>query len=554
MGSNSASHFVLEKQKFTCGTTIILDECLKNIIDSYMIQDNYPFEHVTPYCTSVSTNVIDRNLMQIIFKDQLFNSLNSLYNAFIDNNYKHKKKVASKVPDQISYTIVNLYKSYYLLSSSKDHLEKINIDLIKKLKQQQNNSPTSQIKMSLATCSKCSQMEKSLTDLQKKYDEIHKDRDKMVVRYAGSEKSHIDAQRSIKSLEKKLHENISSRETYRKKNEQLQDRIIKLAGEINGKNSEITTLRNQIEHQKDKLNTKDLQLQWKENRLKHFTHSLEETDKKLNDLIVEYNKLKTKYETLLLEHLAKSTSNDVNAMRNFSDNSNASPVKLVSEGNEMQNIDLKENDSTSQNSVSIENLYIQCGNYVAQINDLQIRCEKQSEEIQMLTSTLYEKENICKEVELMKSKIEADEVQLQQVNLLNSELQADKQDYKQRLMELLDFTQKLTDKNVQLQCENQNLSSHTKLLEAKQENFYKTVITLLTEKKDLENNLAIEKSKFDQLWEFSVHSIAKLLLDTRQLTQLLSDLRGEYIILQKKCSAFFVQIKHENLDGIIKIH
>ena len=114
------------------------------------------------------------------------------------------------------------------------------------------------------------------------------------------------------------------------------------------------------------------------------------------------------------------------------------------------------------------------------------------------------------------------------------ESQVENQAYQQREFLMLDYSQKLIDKTLQIQVENKNIQESNNYLKNNQKHLYLSIHQLLLDKtvmgKNLfqaENELKIKSEKFALF-------ISKIILQNRMILQCLCDLQGEHLVLRKK--------------------
>lgn len=126
------------------------------------------------------------------------------------------------------------------------------------------------------------------------------------------------------------------------------------------------------------------------------------------------------------------------------------------------------------------------------------------------------------------------EVELKRLQLEKADFQADIEAFRQREIEMLDFTQKLTDKNVQLQCEFTNIQSKYRILENSQHPLERSIKKCMENIKSLEQNLSSEKIKRIEECDILAKFIAEQTLYNQKLLYQLEDLEGEKDILRKR--------------------
>ena len=105
---------------------------------------------------------------------------------------------------------------------------------------------------------------------------------------------------------------------------------------------------------------------------------------------------------------------------------------------------------------------------------------------------------------------------------------------RQREAHMLDFTQKLTDKNVRLQSEFTAIEAKAVQLEHEQGPLREGIAELKIKVKSLEESLAHEKKKRTEECEILARHLAEQTQLAQNLTQKLEDSQGEIAVLRRK--------------------
>lgn len=118
--------------------------------------------------------------------------------------------------------------------------------------------------------------------------------------------------------------------------------------------------------------------------------------------------------------------------------------------------------------------------------------------------------------------------------MANEELQADMSACQQKEAEMLDFTQKLTDKNVRLQSEFTAIEAKAKQLEQEHGPLHQSISELIDKVKALEENLAREKKARIEESEVLERCLTEQTQAAKNLAQQLEDSQGENAVLKRK--------------------
>lgn len=105
---------------------------------------------------------------------------------------------------------------------------------------------------------------------------------------------------------------------------------------------------------------------------------------------------------------------------------------------------------------------------------------------------------------------------------------------REREAHMLDFTQKLTDKNVRLQSEFTSIEAKNEQLELEQASLNDKIKELSSKLKSSEISLESEKSKRTEECELLARHVAEQTQLARNLSQKLEDSQGENAVLRRK--------------------
>lgn len=123
---------------------------------------------------------------------------------------------------------------------------------------------------------------------------------------------------------------------------------------------------------------------------------------------------------------------------------------------------------------------------------------------------------------------------MQQLRSANEELQSDMQACRQKEADMLDFTQKLTDKNVRLQSEFIAIQRKADYLESEHGPLRNCISELTTKVKALERHLMEEQRKRIEECEILAKHVAEQTQLAQNMAQKLEDSQGENAVLKRK--------------------
>lgn len=123
---------------------------------------------------------------------------------------------------------------------------------------------------------------------------------------------------------------------------------------------------------------------------------------------------------------------------------------------------------------------------------------------------------------------------MQQLRSVNEEMQIDMQACRQKEADMLDFTQKLTDKNVCLQSEFTAIQRKADYLESEHGPLRDCISELTNKVKALERDLTEEQRKRREECELLAKNVAEQTQLVQNTAQKLEDSQGENALLKKK--------------------
>ena len=123
---------------------------------------------------------------------------------------------------------------------------------------------------------------------------------------------------------------------------------------------------------------------------------------------------------------------------------------------------------------------------------------------------------------------------MERLRQTNQELQMDMDSCRQRQAQMLEFTQKLTDKNVRLQSEFNTIEAKNRQLEHEHGPLHERIAELVNKVKSLEESLAAEQKKKLEDCEILAKHVAEQTQLVQKLSQKLEDSQGENAVLKRK--------------------
>ncbi|OAD59886.1 hypothetical protein WN48_06451, partial [Eufriesea mexicana] len=388
----------------------------------------------------------------------------------------------------------------------------------------------------------------------KEYNAANKERESMVMKYAVSEKQLIDTQRAKECAERKVKEMTTQQEALQSKLREMQGERNRICNILSGKHREITDLQKEVDKLKEDVKMRDIKLQWTQNKLKTEIDLQKETQQKLDKAMTKINEMKEECEQVrkeTQETMRKFQQSEENKAVTLDQQLKEQQARLilerhVTEDKEMLRIQLQKEVDTLKHrqqvlieenntlSLKIQDVERDRVSYESNLNNLKIIIDQRQKEIAELLSKVSELETLRIQLQHKNQYLSSTEAEIQHLRSANEELQADMFACRQKEAEMLDFTQKLTDKNVRLQSDFTAIQAKTKQLEQEHGPLHNRISELITKLKTLEESLAQErKTRIDEC-EILTRHLAEQTQIVQNLTQQLEDSQGENAVLKRK--------------------
>ncbi|KAK1135444.1 hypothetical protein K0M31_000039 [Melipona bicolor] len=388
----------------------------------------------------------------------------------------------------------------------------------------------------------------------KEYSAANKERESMVMKYAVSEKQLIDTQRAREFAERKVKEMTTQQEALQSKLREMQGERVRICNILTGKHREVTDLQREVEKLKEDVKMRDIKLQWTQNKLKTEMDLQKETQQKLDKATIRINEMKEECEQVrkeTQETMRKFQQSEENKAVTLDQQLKEQQARLilerhVTEDKEMLRVQLQKEVDTLKHrqQVLIEenntlSLKIQDAekcrlNYESNLSNLKIIVDQRQKEITELLSKVSELETLKIQLQHKNQYLTSTEVEIQHLRLANEELQADMSACRQKEAEMLDFTQKLTDKNVRLQSEFTAIEAKAKQLEQENGPLHQRINELIDKVKVLEESLTRERKVRIEECEALAKRLAEQTQVAQNLAQELEDSQGENAVLRRK--------------------
>ncbi|KAM0733944.1 Coiled-coil domain-containing protein 186 [Formica fusca] len=511
----------------------------------------------------VSLPEINENESNFLHRERLLNDMHEKDSSKLSNLIESNILRLDSLEHPLYLTLLEDYTSLKLKNAKLleriEHLEKSN-QLNKSFCETQTNTDTFilQIENLEKTINKLRADLNTSLDMQealrKECMAINKEKENMVMRYATSEKQLIDSQRAIDCAERKVKELLKDQELFQNKLRQTQGERTRICNIMDGKCREIADLQKEIERLKEDNKMKEIKLKWTQNKLKTEIDSQKDTQQKLDKALMKISDMKEECEQIrreTQESFRKFQQSEENKAVTLDQQLKEHQARLilerhVTEDKETLRLQLQKEletlKSRQQNLIEENNrlsLKVQESektrlNTENNLSDLKIVANQRQEQITELLNKVSQLEALKLQLQHKEECIVSAEAQILQLRSVNEELRFDMQACRQKEADMLDFTQKLTDKNVRLQSEFIAIQTKANDLESEHGPLHDCINELTNKIKVLEEDLMQERKKRIEECEILAKHVAEQTQRGQDIAQKLEDSQGENAVLKRR--------------------
>ncbi|KAK2586227.1 hypothetical protein KPH14_001484 [Odynerus spinipes] len=390
--------------------------------------------------------------------------------------------------------------------------------------------------------------------LKREHSAANKEMESMVMKYAVSEEQLIDTQRARDYAERKLKDVIKEQELLQNKLRQIQGERTRICNILDGKCREVAELQKEVEKLTADVNMKEVKLKWAQNKLKTEMELQKDTQQKLDKALSKINEMKEECEQVRKdteETIKKFQVSEENKAVTLDQQLKEQQARLilerhVIEDKEMLRLQLQKEveillqrqqvliEENNTLSIRIQDHEKQQLEYEDTLKNLKTLVDERQKEIIDLSQKVVQFEALKTQLQETEESLKSTAVELEKLQLANKELESDMHACRQREAAMLDFTLKLTDKNVCLQSEFTALETKTKQLEEEQGPLRDQVNELKHKIKLLEDSVKLEQKRRTEECETLMKQVAEQTQLAQSLAQKLEDSQGENAVLKRK--------------------
>ncbi|ROT85802.1 hypothetical protein C7M84_006344, partial [Penaeus vannamei] len=393
-----------------------------------------------------------------------------------------------------------------------------------------------------------------LERMTKQYEAANKDKESMVIKYATSEREVIVARQQKEAVEKKMKEMEKEREQLLSKNKMLIGERARICQTLDTKVQKINSFQREVDRLKEEVSSREVKIKWAQTKLKSEMDAHKETQAKLDRALTKITKHEEELKSIKeeAEKVVRSTRDDENSRANVLDKQlKEEKARLIMERQVFED----RGSAFNKVSAELESLKTKHSALVEEATSLRSKVttyESEREESEKLfTSLRQEVKNARQEagdlnLQLSNSahlqqQLQREREQLasatqenERLQTTNNELESDLLTCRQKEAELLAFTQKLTDKNVQIQSQLSALQSKTQLLELEHGELKSELENIKAQRNKIKADLTKENEMQNAQIEELTRQLAEKIEEMKQLTTKASDLENEIQVLKKK--------------------
>ncbi|XP_043218960.1 coiled-coil domain-containing protein 186-like [Amphibalanus amphitrite] len=381
-----------------------------------------------------------------------------------------------------------------------------------------------------------------------------RDKDKMVLRYAQSEKSVIDAKREAATADRRVKEALREKDMLVSKvNHMVQERN-RMSQQMEAKVQEAKNLSKESAKLKEEVESRDVRIKWLQNKMKQEADSYKDGQLRMESLLKE---LREAQETIRRYKLAE-------------DNRSSALDKELREEKARRMVEEKlKQDSTNKEQA-----------LTAQLQEAQERCSRLAQEsaanleralaaetalepveaararlqeevaalrhqVETLLHDSAELDETRATLERERERLAASQAEVAALQASQADLQADLDGCHAKEADLLDFTQKLTEKNVELQSQISGFQARSQAAEFEARQFSSCREELEDRLADLTGRLAREQEARTTDNQLLARRLAERTRQVEELTRRAEDAENETAIVRKKLNSSVRELQRE---------
>lgn len=395
---------------------------------------------------------------------------------------------------------------------------------------------------------------KEISKLKKAYEHANRDKESMVIKYAMGEKDILIAKRGKEDLEKKLKEALKDNDSYQYKVRTLGTERTRLQGLCEARGAETVQAKKELDKVREdmKLCEAKLTLANDKFKLESDAHkitkeNLDRTFKELLELQGSVDDVKAEYTDLIAKAKQEEDSKRQKEIIQVKEQS----VKLMIDSAaaaELETLKSKYKEAIDENndlSVKVQSNEKDLLKYESSLSELKETLAKQKSEIVDLYSQCAELESVKVQLTSEAEKVAARDAEVARLRAESTELLSDMAACRRKEGELLDFTQKLTDKNVGLQSEFSSIQARASVLEEEHSKLVEAKVEAESELADTRVKLDTEVAKRKEETELLARKLAEKVKALETATMKVIDANNDVEVVRRQNQARVRELSKE---------
>jgi len=400
----------------------------------------------------------------------------------------------------------------------------------------------------------CEESNKKIGELKKAFEAANRDKESMVIKYAMGEKDIMIAKRGKEEVEKRLKESLKDKEGLQYKVKTLGTERTRLMGVCESRAQDFLMARKEGDKLKEEAKTQEARVKALEVKVKAEVDAHEQTRESLNttfkqlcELQGSIDEMKAEAETMIAA--AKVEGEEIK--RKGAEQEAEQSVKLMIDSVAAAELDtvrkrqkevVQENNELSQKVQSLQQELATTNRTLASTKEAEAKLRA---ELVDLYAKCAELESAVLQVEREKEKAAALEVEVTRLREEGAEVQADMVACRRKEAELLEFTRKLTDKNVSLQSEFSSIEVRAKQVEEREVQMSASLSRSEAALLEVTSRLEEEASKRREETELLARKLAEKTRAGEVDRQAVIDVRAEMEVVKRQNQARLKELTKE---------
>ena len=385
--------------------------------------------------------------------------------------------------------------------------------------------------------------DKKIEELKKLFSAANRDKESMVVKYAMGEKEVIVQRRGKEKAEGKLKAVTTERDTLNEMIKKLNADKAKLQQLADSRLQDVSVVRKEVDRWQEEVKVQEAKACVAASRLKAEVDAHRETRESLDKTI--------KHLAETREEIEVTRKECADFMQRIKDEEKEASAKLIIDAaaaNEMDTLREKYKQVIEENntlSVKVQNLEKERLESDAAVSRLKETVAAQNREISDLLAQVAEMESLRMQLQREEEKCAAKAAEVERLRQEAAEIGEDMAACRRKEAEMLDFTQKLTDKNVSLQSNLTALEARSAAMEVEHSRLVGKVSELETSLSQTTVELTEEKKKRQEETELLAKKLAEKSRMAETQRQKTLDAENEVLVVKRKNAASLRELTRE---------